>query len=287
MKRLIVNADDLGADEGRNDGIFEAIEAGVVTSVSILPNGPSLRNALSKLRSLPRGKISCGIHINLSEGTPLSSGLRLVTGPDGRFRGKQSARHLLLRRGDPVLEREIRRELEAQICALRDAGVAIDHLDGHQHVHVFPAVARLAAEGAKNHEIPWIRIPEEPLNELRTTSVPTSEIEEGLWFSGHAEAARPLVYAMGISATDYFRGLYLKGNLPAERWEEYLETLPHGLTEFMVHPGRFGGGPGFGPFSSFSTPAREMELAALTDGRFQLALQKTGVELTPFPEAAI
>jgi predicted glycoside hydrolase/deacetylase ChbG (UPF0249 family) len=28
MKQLIVNADDLGADEARNRGIFEAIEAG-------------------------------------------------------------------------------------------------------------------------------------------------------------------------------------------------------------------------------------------------------------------
>jgi D-alanine-D-alanine ligase-like ATP-grasp enzyme len=40
MRRLIVNADDLGADEARNEGIFEAIRAGVVTSASILPNGP-------------------------------------------------------------------------------------------------------------------------------------------------------------------------------------------------------------------------------------------------------
>ena len=39
MKSLIINADDLGADEPRNRGIFEAIEAGRVTSVSILVNG--------------------------------------------------------------------------------------------------------------------------------------------------------------------------------------------------------------------------------------------------------
>ncbi len=39
MKSLIINADDLGADEARNRGIFEAIEAGRVTSVSILVNG--------------------------------------------------------------------------------------------------------------------------------------------------------------------------------------------------------------------------------------------------------
>jgi len=43
MKRLIVNADDLAADEARNAGIFEAIAQGRVTSVSLLPNGPAVR----------------------------------------------------------------------------------------------------------------------------------------------------------------------------------------------------------------------------------------------------
>ncbi|MBP1712988.1 MAG: YdjC-like protein, partial [Deltaproteobacteria bacterium] len=30
MKKLIINADDLGAEEGRNSGIFEAVRAGAV-----------------------------------------------------------------------------------------------------------------------------------------------------------------------------------------------------------------------------------------------------------------
>ena len=51
MRRLIINADDLGADEARNEGIFEAIEAGVVTSASLLPNGPALGHALERIRS--------------------------------------------------------------------------------------------------------------------------------------------------------------------------------------------------------------------------------------------
>ncbi len=51
MRRLIINADDLGADHARNEGIFEAIEAGVVTAASILANGEPYRRDASLLRS--------------------------------------------------------------------------------------------------------------------------------------------------------------------------------------------------------------------------------------------
>ena len=45
---------------------------------------------------------------------------------------------------------------------IQDAGIQVDHLDGHQHVHILPAVVRAAAEAANAHGIPWVRIPEEP-----------------------------------------------------------------------------------------------------------------------------
>ncbi len=281
MKRLVVNADDLGADEARNKGIFEAIKAGVVTSVSILPNGPALKHAIDGTRSLGRIRISIGIHFNLSEGKPLSTDLKLLTGPDGCFRGKRSAQQLLARHGEPKLEDEIHRELVAQIAILRDE-VSIDHLDGHQHVHVFPAVVRPAAEAAKAYGIPWIRIPEETMGPSHSEFM-----EEAAFFSSHAAAARPFFQESGLCAADHFRGLYLKGRLPASGWIEFLEAIPHGLTEFMVHPGCTAADTVAGPFSAFSTRDREMELEALVDGRFHTAILKTGVELAPFPEASI
>ena len=91
-----------------------------------------------------------------------------------------------------------------------------------------------------------------------------------------------------ILATDHFRGLRLKGHLPASDWIEFLESIPNGLTELMVHPGYALAEESAGnPFSRFSTPAREKELAALTDGHFHAALAKTSVDLIPFPESGI
>lgn len=285
MKRLIVNADDLGADSGRNAGIFEAIDAGAVTSVSILPNGPALEDALLRMRSLDPDSISFGIHLNLSEGIPLSSGLHRLTGSDGCFLGKHAAQHLLVRTGDAELEDEIRKELNAQISRLLDEGIRLDHADGHQHVHILPAVVRIAIAVAKSYGIRWIRIPEEDADQLG--DLPENELDEALFFCAHAEAARPQFRQSDFLIPDNFRGLYFKGRLPDSLWTEFLEGIPHGITELMVHPGRMDASGASGPFSRFSTLDREKELQVLTDGRFRQALLKAGVEHTQFPMAAI
>jgi predicted glycoside hydrolase/deacetylase ChbG (UPF0249 family) len=285
MKRLIVNADDAGADIGRNAGIFEAIEAGVVTSISILANSPALEDALLRIHSLDSNTISVGVHCNLSEGRPVTSGLKRLTGSDGCFLGKAAAQQLLLRSDDSEMENEIRNEMDAQITRLLDAGISLDHLDGHQHIHVLPAVIRSTVAVAKSRDIPWIRIPEEHASHI--SDLPDNEVKEALFFCTHAEAARPLFRESGFLIPDHFRGLYLKGRLPHSHWMEFLTGIPKGITELMVHPGRVSESFASNPFSRFSTRDREKELQALADERFRRALLEAGVELTRFPQALI
>jgi predicted glycoside hydrolase/deacetylase ChbG (UPF0249 family) len=284
VKRLIVNADDLGADEARNAGIFEAIREGSVTSVSILANGPALEDALQEVRPLKEKKISWGIHLNLSEGTPLIAGLRRLTGKDGFFLGKAPAHELLSRRGDPELEKEVTQEMKAQIQALRNAGIRISHLDGHQHIHVFPAVVRAAVRLARQHRISWMRVPEEPEPTPAGGTVAGPLLRESRNFSGLAKAARAQLEGTGIRTTDHFRGLYLKGRLSLPSLIETLEDLPEGFTEMMVHPGRIPETPLSAPFSGFSTLDRAKELEALLDKDFRKALTLNRIELIPFPE---
>jgi len=283
MKRLIVNADDLGADEDRNSGIFEAIESGAVTSVSILPNGVAIDDALARLKSLVHKRVSIGLHFNLSEGKPFTPGLRLLIGPDGCFLGKKRARELLLSDPNPELDAELCAEFGAQIARLKDASLQIDHLDGHQHVHCFPAVMKVVAAGARENGIPWIRIADEEPTPAKASALSPLDTEEALAFSGHARSARPYMRGSGLLAPDHFRGLFFKGRLPALNWVEFLKGLPPGLTELMVHPGR-ASSSARGPFSAFSTSDREIELEALASGRFLQAIAETGVKLTPFPE---
>jgi chitin disaccharide deacetylase len=282
MKRLIVNADDLGADVGRNEGIFEAIRAGVVTSASILPNGPTLDHALEGIRSGGFEEVSFGIHLNLTEGRPLAEGLSCLTGPDGNFLGKAAAHRLLLKTGDMPLQAELAREAALQIERLLDAGISITHIDGHQHVHVFPSALPTVAETARDHGIRRMRIPDETVPSGDQT-LPADLLEEARRFGSLGREARKILAGTGIVSSDHFRGLLLKGRLSMETLLAELGQLPDGLTELMVHPGRV---PAEDPFSAFSSPERERELEALLDPRFRLALDRAGVVLVSFREVS-
>jgi len=161
MKQLMVNADDFGADACRNQGIAAAVAAGAVTAVSVLINGPAFADGLSLLRGWQRRGIAVGLHLNLSEGRPLAPGLKALAGVDGGFRGKAATHALLMQRQDGKLAEDILMETEAQIARLREAGIRIDHLDSHQHVHVFPGAAAVVVAAAARHGIPRVRIPAE------------------------------------------------------------------------------------------------------------------------------
>ncbi|MDI9569231.1 MAG: ChbG/HpnK family deacetylase [Pseudomonadota bacterium] len=163
MRRIIVNADDFGADRHRDAGIAAAVAAGAVTSVSVLANGPSLDDGLPLLRYWQRRGISVGLHFNLSEGRPLKGGTALLTGVDGGFRGKTETHDLLRETGVMAMTAEIEDELAAQLAHLKERGLRIDHLDGHQHIHIFPAAVAVVARAAARHAIPRIRVPAEEL----------------------------------------------------------------------------------------------------------------------------
>jgi predicted glycoside hydrolase/deacetylase ChbG (UPF0249 family) len=280
MKRLIINADDLGADVARNEGIFEAIRAGVVTSATILPNGPALEHALEIIRSGGYEQASFGVHLNLTEGKPLAEGLSCLTGTDGNFRGKAAAHRLLMNTGDVSLRNEIARETALQIERLLGAAIGITHIDGHQHVHVFPSALRTVAEIATRHGIQRMRIPDETVDPGHD-AVWTDLLEEARRFASLGKEARKFLAGTGIVSSDHFRGLSLKGRLDMEALLKLLETLPEGTTELMVHPGRV---PARAAFSAFSSPERKRELEALLDRRFRLALQAAGVVLVSFRE---
>jgi predicted glycoside hydrolase/deacetylase ChbG (UPF0249 family) len=284
MKNLIINADDLGADEARNRGIFEAIEAGRVTSVSVLVNGDGFEDAMERWKGLSKKEISMGVHINLSEGKPVSRGLRVLTGQDGLFLGKQAARNLLQQPVNEELVFEIQREIRAQIELLRAFKTPITHLDGHQHIHVMPVVLSIAVAETLEQKILWIRIPDEPNPSNRSLVTQSDGQNETAMFSSLGVAARSSIMLLEIESCDHFRGLYLKGKLDTILMDELLRDLPMGLTEWMVHPGRFADTTKKGPFTAFSTVEREKELEVLLGPAFPSLLEKYDISLTPFPE---
>ncbi len=83
--RLIINADDLGRSPEANRAIFDLMDRGLVTSATVMANGPYVDEALSRVGHYPRG--SFGVHLNLTEFRPLTQNASPGSppGPGGQF----------------------------------------------------------------------------------------------------------------------------------------------------------------------------------------------------------
>jgi len=151
---LVIHADDFGETVAITNGIRHAIEAGVLTSTSIMANMPATGYALERMRALA-GQASFGAHLNVCEGRPLTAAGTLVD-ERGNFHSKRTViqRALSGKLSVPELENEI----AAQIAVLRDAGVPISHVDGHKHLHQLPIVSTAVANVLPRFGIERVRL---------------------------------------------------------------------------------------------------------------------------------
>ena len=135
MARVIINADDFGLDVGTNLAICDAFKNSTISSTTLMANMPGFEHALEQIQMGNIENKCIGIHLNLTQGTPLTEGikkeLRFCT--NGQFHG-----HI---RNKPVFRltkseiSTVTIEIQSQIDRLRDAGIPITHADGHHHVH--------------------------------------------------------------------------------------------------------------------------------------------------------
>lgn len=268
-KKLIVNADDFGFSANRNRGIVETLERGIVTSVSLLVNFPAAAEAIEYVK---RAGTGVAVHLNLSERGPLSGSVPSLTDGTGAFCGKQEIRERA--RAGKIDPSEVERELTAQVARVADEGIRVTHLDGHQHIQVYPPMVGPVARVARKFGIRWIRCPVD--DDLTAVPLPperTGDLEE---YRVLGEQARSVFAAEGLRFADHFRGATLARQVSREGTERMLRRLPDGVTEYMVHPGY----PD--PGDPFSGPAREEEVRILTDPALRRMLEQAGVERTHF-----
>jgi predicted glycoside hydrolase/deacetylase ChbG (UPF0249 family) len=151
---VIVHADDFGETVDITEGICLAIEAGVVTSTTVMVNMPGTAEALRRVPRLAQ-QASFGVHLNLCEGRPLTRGATLMDA-NGEFLRKRT---LAVRALTGKLSlAELEAEVTAQIAVLRDAGFRVSHLDGHKHLHQLPIVCAAVANVLPRFGIERVRI---------------------------------------------------------------------------------------------------------------------------------
>ncbi|HZU07578.1 MAG TPA: ChbG/HpnK family deacetylase [Chloroflexota bacterium] len=270
---LIVNADDYGLSPGLNAGVLAAHRAGLVTSASVLVNQPWAADAIAAAPPT----LGLGLHLNLSTGMPCAGAARVPSLVDAQGRFLRLDRLLLrlslgqVRRGD--LEREIAAQLERALAL----GAALDHLDGHHHIHLHPAVLPVALRLAIAYGVRAVRCPEETGRPSHRE--PWHNRARRLAIAAAARRLRPRALAAGLLTTEHFRGLALGTAFDTTALAATLARLPPGLTELMCHPGY----PDAALAQRTSYAAgRERELAALTAPEVLAVVRARGIVLTTY-----
>jgi predicted glycoside hydrolase/deacetylase ChbG (UPF0249 family) len=239
---LIVNADAFGLTPGVDRGITQAVAAGSVTSVSVMANLADL-DAVATLAADHPG-LSLGAHLNLTTGRPLRPARELPSLVDGS--GEFLPLATLTRRAlaGRVSGAEVVRELGAQLARLARHGVAVDHLDSHEHVHLLPGVTGAVIEAA------W-RAGVERMRCHRPRLFPPGRSWTALAGYYTAHPRRIVSHAVKRALAARFRRAGLSGPdgvvspalllYPPEagvlaEWTAVVAALPPGLWELVVHP---------------------------------------------------
>jgi predicted glycoside hydrolase/deacetylase ChbG (UPF0249 family) len=256
-----------------------------------MANMPAFEEAARRVVE-PNPGLGVGIHLCLTSGSPVSkpADVPLLVDREGRFRHGFLGLMRLLRSGRREAGRQIGREIEAQVTKVEDAGVRIDHVDSHEHVHMIPAVleqvARLA--GARNAVV---RVPLEPLG--ATARSPLGLVRSlvdgrlgkrailGCLARSRGDSARRVVRAHRVI------GLMSGGRMTAEVLRTIVESLPEGVTEVFSHPGLGDGLPESPAYSRqdrrfWRSGNRVAELAALRDRSLRDEIARRGITLARF-----
>lgn len=239
---LVINADDLGICESTNRAIAEAHEHGVLTSASLMANGPAFEHAIEEVvRGCPR--LGVGLHVCLTSGTCLSSpeDVPLLVDEQGRFRnGFLSLYRLTLTRRKAVID-QLEREITAQFEKLRAHGVAIDHVDSHRHVHMIPVVFEITARLARRFGCPAIRVSHEPFPapsaflHLSYVQLFVQNAAKKILLSTLARKNRR--HATNLCTARYTFGILRSGKMDVDALSEAIARADHGWTEIVTHPG--------------------------------------------------
>lgn len=128
--KVIINADDFGLSKSVNDAIFDLCELGSITSTSVMANMPFSDDIIQLLKFK---NISIGLHVNFTQGKPVSDPSKIPTIVDnqGFFYSKST---LIKKIGqNSVNYLDIEHELLAQYEKLNSlVGNRLTHFDSHQ-----------------------------------------------------------------------------------------------------------------------------------------------------------
>lgn len=286
-KYLIVNADGYGFTRGINRGIDEAVERGIVTSISVNSNYEGVEELPAFAARFPQ--VSVGVHLNPVVGPPVAdrAAIPSLLGPGGEFLGgREFTRRLLLGK---VQRSELKHELHLQVQRVREMGIDISHLDSHQNRHLYPRYFGVFLELMRDERIRCMRT--HAHFALAESANPRSDLRSYYLrhphrFATHATARAEMALARrgGALMCDRLMSTSHTGDKAVQSlWSQLLRNVPDGWTEVYCHPAF--------PDDELRRYAtyvdeRRAEVDVMTSEETRREIERSGIELRTFHDLA-
>ena len=262
---LALCADDFGLAPGISAAIARLARAQRLTAVSCIANGAYWVEAAKLLHEWP-DTVDVGLHLNFTEGAPLSA--RLAR----RWPRLPALPALIVRAHLRLLPRsEMRNEVHAQLRAFtRERGAPPRFVDGHQHVHHLPGLREVMLDMVEHVQ---------PLPALRNTGRvlgPGFALKRALIERTGGRALAHELRRRVLPRNPALLGVYDFAD-PDYRalMQRWLAEVPAEGALLFCHPGeRHDGDP-----PDAIGAARARELAYLGSGAFDADLAAAGVTL--------
>ncbi|WP_442753808.1 ChbG/HpnK family deacetylase [Methylocystis sp. JAN1] len=270
---IAICADDYGLSYGVSVGILEALDAGRLTAVSALVNGPRWpamgRELLRHCRNA-----DVGLHFNLTLGRPL--GYMPAFAPIGTFPPVAQVVRMAMRGKLPM--DEIRAEIDRQL----DRFEAVmerrpDFVDGHQHVHGLPGIREALLDAMLARRLAgraWLR---DAADSVHRIALRGAHARKALAVRALSSGFHRAANWRGFATNNGFAGFsdFDPGKDYAKSFETYLRA-PGRAHLVMCHPGHVDEEL---KAQDPVTITREQELAFLLSPRLPEMLEKRGLKL--------
>lgn len=246
-RRLIINADDFGFSQRLTDAIADCHVHGIITSTTLMVNMPAAAYAAERAAELP--ELGVGLHLNLTEGRPISDAESIpdLVDEKGEFPGN-AAQSRRFWRGMDCLP-QVRREIRAQVERCIELGVRPTHSDSHHGIHKMPVVRRALVEVLQSYGVPKART---PLSRHRMVPGRRSPEAWLQWLRQNVRRAPSIAFhtwshlqlrRAGIRTPDWkaTRSMGVPaGPSPKEQLLACIAAAPEGVSEILLHPGDHG-----------------------------------------------
>jgi chitin disaccharide deacetylase len=235
---------------------------------------PAAADAVARAKQLPT--LGVGLHLVLADGAPVlaPTEVPVLVGADGLFDPN------MVRAGfrfyfSPAARRQLAAEIRAQFEAFRATGLALDHVNGHKHIHLHPTVARLVVEIGRDYGMRAVRLPLEPAAALRKAA-PKERITAPSW-SPVVTSLRCRLGRARLVHNDQVFGIAWSGAMVEERVLALLPHLPGGISEIYCHPA-------VGSSACVPDYRHAEELAALLSPRVRQRIAELGLRLARYAD---